>query len=139
MPYVDNVSESNRPQGLPQGLGGILADGMGMGKTLSMIALIASDHESHEPPLQGFVDYDHRSLTNTVTTLVLVPSTLLALWENELFKHIKTGRIKYCRYHGKDRLEKASEIDKCDIVIMSIQTVASEWKRSPDGFIFSKH
>src|SRR5947209_19227077 len=41
--YINNLTEDAQTDAPPQFRGGILADHMGLGKTLSMIALVASD------------------------------------------------------------------------------------------------
>jgi hypothetical protein len=55
-------------------LGGILADSMGLGKTVMTIANIVNGLED--------------PLAETLPTLICVPSSLLAQWEAELNKHI---------------------------------------------------
>ena len=66
--YLNNVS-GNRQLHAPRAFrGGLIADHMGLGKSLSMIALIASDANEMGPR--------HPSLTeHAKTTLIIVPST----------------------------------------------------------------
>jgi SWI/SNF-related matrix-associated actin-dependent regulator of chromatin subfamily A3 len=42
--YINNVTQDTQDDAPPEFRGGILADHMGLGKTLSMISLIASDY-----------------------------------------------------------------------------------------------
>lgn len=52
--------------------GGIIADPMGLGKTLTMIALVASDLDSQTPmPVDD--DLDQTVLPSIPATLVIVP------------------------------------------------------------------
>ena len=66
--YLNNVS-GNRQLHAPRAFrGGLIADHMGLGKSLSMIALIASDANEMVPR--------HPSITeHAKTTLIIVPST----------------------------------------------------------------
>jgi len=76
--------------------GGILADDMGMGKTLQAIALVvkskfslleastsssSSSSSHHLPPIMPAV----------TTTLVVCPVVAIAQWETEIIKYTKEG------------------------------------------------
>ncbi|KAF4957354.1 hypothetical protein FSARC_11329 [Fusarium sarcochroum] len=73
--FVNNVSGASQYESPPDFRGGILADSMGSGKTLSMIALIAHDR---------VLVANRPGIVNTNTTLVIVPPSLLDNWRNEL-------------------------------------------------------
>lgn len=55
--------------------GGIIADPMGLGKTLTMISLVASDVQHREPAM----DID---ATTSTTTLIIVPPPCKSLIES---------------------------------------------------------
>ena len=80
--------------------GGILADDMGLGKTLQVITFLS-----------------HVLQESTQTNLVVVPTSLLFNWENELAKF--APKLKAHFYHGKDRLKELKEFDQYDIVFTS--------------------
>lgn len=80
--------------------GGILADDMGLGKTLQVIT---------------FLSYVLKE--NKQTNLVVVPTSLLFNWENELAKFAPD--IKAHFHHGKDRVKEIVEFDSYDIVFTS--------------------
>ena len=61
--------------------GGILADEMGMGKTIEMLSLLASDKES--APASGTDEPGEDSSA----TLVVVPMSVLAQWASESEPH----------------------------------------------------
>lgn len=66
---MNGVCEPEEP---PPFRGGIVADPMGLGKTLTMIALAASDIDMAKPHPDGF--YDHEVGKNYVdATLIIVP------------------------------------------------------------------
>jgi SNF2 family DNA or RNA helicase len=70
--FINRISNAYQTEEPPQFCGGIIADPMGLGKTLSMIALVATDlgREHHENlTIPGCIDSD----VSNNTTLVIVP------------------------------------------------------------------
>jgi SWI/SNF-related matrix-associated actin-dependent regulator of chromatin subfamily A3 len=119
--YINNITGDRHHEAPPEFRGGILADDMGLGKTLSMISLIVSDAREHEHP---------RTLR---ATLVVVPSSLLQQWEDQLMMHVQTNgpnRIRWAKYHGASRPADMKLLHKYDIVLTSFQTLASEYRKS---------
>ncbi|MEQ8238024.1 MAG: DEAD/DEAH box helicase, partial [Cyclobacteriaceae bacterium] len=90
------------------GWGGILADDMGLGKTLQMITF-----------LKSLVD---RGMSNH---LVVVPTSLLFNWENEINKFCPS--LKYHIYYGSDR-EKNPDWSEYDLVITTYGLLVSDAK-----------
>jgi SNF2 family DNA or RNA helicase len=78
--------------------GGILADDMGLGKTLQVLAF-----------LQLQVNQ------NRGANLVVVPTTLLFNWANELKKF--APKLKALYYYGNDREKATTDFTKYDLVI----------------------
>ncbi|KAJ9616537.1 hypothetical protein H2200_000256 [Cladophialophora chaetospira] len=128
----------------PETGGGILADEMGMGKSLSILALVLKtldgatawqqreDSTLAELPVEG-----SQALTPTRATLVLVPSALLLHeWKAEIKKHIRES-LNVTIYHGRSRDREIPKIPDSDIVLSTYQTIAIEspverpGKRSP--------
>lgn len=77
--------------------GGILADDMGLGKTLQILAFL-----------------QHQSNSKRGVNLVVVPTTLLFNWENELKKF--APKLKALYYYGSDRAKNTSEFANFDLV-----------------------
>ncbi|MCJ1426373.1 hypothetical protein MMC29_004276 [Sticta canariensis] len=79
--YVNNVTGETQDYPPPSFCGGILADAMGLGKTLTVIALITSGFEDHE----GHRELDQSSSANlgagARTTLLIVPLSPHAIRE----------------------------------------------------------
>ncbi|KAL7933036.1 SNF2 family N-terminal domain-containing protein [Trichoderma chlorosporum] len=110
--------------------GGILADEMGMGKTLSMLALIMKTIEDGQewakqqesgPKVEG-------AIKRSRSTLVVVPSALLILnWINEIKKRLKKG-VKYIKYHNSDRPKSLDMIADSDIVVTTYSTLTAEFQ-----------
>ena len=102
--------------------GGILADSMGLGKSLSMISLLATDWPHHDS-----------SLSERVPTLIVVPPSLLRTWKDELRRHLHPGTLRYWVHHGPKRSEDMVSMLAHDIVITTYDVVATEWKNVDKG------
>ncbi|KXH44711.1 DNA repair protein rad5 [Colletotrichum simmondsii] len=105
--------------------GGILADFMGLGKTLSMISLIAHD-KLWESGSQS-VRQEPNSL-GSGGTLIIVPLSLLDNWENELTKHLLGDHFNWRRHHAKTQLKDVCHLSTSDIILTTYTTLAKEWK-----------
>lgn len=80
--------------------GGILADDMGLGKTLQILTFI-----------QHLVNKKH------CTNLIVLPTTLLFNWENEIKKF--APKLKALYHYGTDRIKEIKQFDKYHIVFTS--------------------
>lgn len=78
--------------------GGILADDMGLGKTLQVITFMALLKQKQEG-----------------TNLIVVPTTLIFNWENELKKFCPD--LKYLTYYSGNRKKDHRQFEKYDLVI----------------------
>ncbi|KAI2638528.1 hypothetical protein GGS21DRAFT_444753 [Xylaria nigripes] len=95
--------------------GGILADDMGLGKTIQAIALILA-----RPPADG----------TRKTTLIVVPSSLLHQWKQELNDKVRPNRrLKVVIFHSqKKRNLTVSKLLSHDVVLTTYGTLGHEWK-----------
>lgn len=93
--------------------GGILADEMGMGKTLQMLALVMSGSKEDR-------------------TLVVLPAIALLQWVSEINLHAP-NQFNIFVHHGRTKLteEKASDCDmsKFNIFLTTYGTVESDFRR----------
>ncbi|EXL98594.1 SNF2 family N-terminal domain-containing protein [Fusarium oxysporum II5] len=112
--------------------GGILADDMGMGKSLSILALIMKTLDNGQE-WAGERNAEHksrRSLKFSRSTLVVVSAALLVdEWMNEVKKHLQRG-LRVVKYHGENRpktLEELSVIEDSDIVVTTYHTLTAEY------------
>ncbi|CAG1982698.1 unnamed protein product, partial [Fusarium graminearum] len=125
--FINTISRVCQPHEPPQFYGGIIADPMGLGKTLTMISLVAMDMEPGREmcaPIDDIPTDKHA----VAATLVIVPPPILGTWEQQIEDHVNEGALHYRRYHGKLRLA-LEELDTVNIVLTTYHTVAAEWKR----------
>ncbi|KAL2798852.1 SNF2 family N-terminal domain-containing protein [Aspergillus keveii] len=110
--------------------GGILADEMGMGKSLTTLVLISKTM----PDARLWVEHQNHLRGDTGTlaekpcraTLVVVPSrVLINTWEREIKSHLNDS-LKVLMYHGRSRKTKLKEAEDYDIVITTYNTLAKE-------------
>ncbi|CEJ82945.1 hypothetical protein VHEMI02983 [[Torrubiella] hemipterigena] len=129
--FFNTISQEYQPDAPPPFYGGIIADPMGLGKTLTMIALVASDLDSN--PLPSESEYPTVDMPDTSATLIIVPPPLIPSWEEQLLEHVVPGELSFHRHHGKTRLNDISEIRQFNIVLTTYHTVSAEWKAANGG------
>ncbi|PYH29360.1 DEAD/DEAH box helicase [Aspergillus neoniger CBS 115656] len=115
-------------------LGGILADTMGLGKTVTTLSTIASTlHHARECSENIST---HRSACTRVVkaTLVVVPNeALMEQWLGEIRDKFKPGTFEPCKYHGASRQVHFPTFEDYDIVLTTYGTISTEFteKESP--------
>ncbi|KAI2909922.1 hypothetical protein CBS147371_9294 [Aspergillus niger] len=116
--------------------GGILADDMGVGKTLSMIASIVTSPPCDITTLEKPADL---KLISAKSTLVVVPSVLLLHgWIDEVRKHLIPGALKYYKYHGPGRCISLSSPPSDDIIFTTYATVEADFSSSGGNSVLSR-
>lgn len=88
--------------------GGCLADDMGLGKSIQIIAFILSQ--------RGKVQHN--------TNLIVVPTSLIFNWQAEVNKFAPD--LKICTIYGTSRIGNSSELDQYEIVLTSYGTMISD-------------
>lgn len=88
--------------------GGCLADDMGLGKTLQIIAFILLQRQRY----------------GQVTNLVVVPTSLLFNWQEEMKKFAPS--LKVIMHHGANRRKQAEAFSQYDVVLTSYGMVVSD-------------
>jgi SNF2 family DNA or RNA helicase len=160
--YYNVVTNQTQREQPPPTLGGILADMMGLGKTLSVLSLVtktldAAEHWSQLPPVQPraperraqhpFQQFDvprpaSFDLTpvqqNAKATLLVCPLSTVTNWEEQIKQHIQADTFTYHIYHGPNRIKDVEELAQFDLVITTYGSVVSElnsrMKRKPGTY-----
>ncbi|KAH6624507.1 SNF2 family N-terminal domain-containing protein [Chaetomium sp. MPI-SDFR-AT-0129] len=120
-----NSSHDNIPSYMT---GGILADVMGLGKTLTMIATITSTLAASRQYLSSSAA--HESGVKTGATLVVVTSVqVLDVWETEIKKHVEPEKLRTYRFHGRNRPASPGVLNGFDVVLTTYATLCAEQKK----------
>ncbi|KAH7627454.1 SNF2 family N-terminal domain-containing protein [Sordaria sp. MPI-SDFR-AT-0083] len=125
--FVNRISGSHQCEEPEEFQGGIIADPMGLGKTLTMIALTASDLMCASLIPRQTV------MPRAGQTLVVVPPPLLGTWEEQLAEHVVPGAFSWYRHHGNDRLTASNDRHQPTIVLTTYHTVSAEWKKAGEN------
>jgi E3 ubiquitin-protein ligase SHPRH len=108
--------------------GGILAEEMGLGKTLEIIGLVLLHRRGACPPVLH--TFDGEELRTTPATLIVTPESLRQQWLSELTRHAPDLRVKHytgCKTLSED--EERSLVDELaeqDVVITTYNLLSSE-------------
>ncbi|KAH3680805.1 hypothetical protein WICMUC_000156 [Wickerhamomyces mucosus] len=94
--------------------GGILADEMGMGKTIQTIGLFLSD-------------------TKKRPNLVVAPTVALMQWKNEISQHAG-DLLSVAVFHGANRSENFEELSKFDVILTTYAVLESVYRKQHYGF-----
>lgn len=103
------------------GFGGCLADDMGLGKTPQIIAFILSQ----------------RNKGHHNTNLVVVPTTLIFNWQDEIRKFAPSIRV--CTIHGSDRIRDTGSFANYEVILTAYGTLLHDvnWlKKYAFNYIF---
>ena len=87
--------------------GGILADDMGLGKTVQILAFLLK-----------------KSSKSKKTNLIVLPTTLLFNWENEIEKFSPT--LKYLIHYGNTREKNTKNFNNYDLIITTYGIMARD-------------
>jgi SNF2 family DNA or RNA helicase len=113
--------------------GGILADMMGLGKTLSILSLVAATvADAHTFKIKQLSRdlQQHGLVRNAKGTLIICPTSVLSNWTEQMGTHVIPGRLSSYVYHGANRITDIEKLAKFDIVFTTYGTVAAEFSDS---------
>lgn len=113
--------------------GGILADEMGMGKTIQAIALVLAKREFHQnsfefngpSPIPG----SSSDLAGIKATLVVCPVVAVTQWVSEIDRYTTKGSTKVLVYHGANREKSSKLFHDYDFVITTYSIIESEFRK----------
>ncbi|OVA13929.1 SNF2-related [Macleaya cordata] len=131
--------------------GGILADAMGLGKTVMTIALILARPGRGIPDNQEIIKYDpeqvkrkYRNSQATYSsrvkggTLIVCPMALLGQWKDELETHSEPGTLQVYVQYGVDRTTTPYALAEHDVVLTTYGVLAAAYKSGLEESIFHK-
>ncbi|CAL5406290.1 unnamed protein product [Camellia sinensis] len=114
--------------------GGILADEMGMGKTIQAIALVLAKREFRravcEPNGLSPSPCSSTGLPEIKGTLVICPLVAVIQWVSEIEKFTSKGSNKVLIYHGAKRGKSLQQFTEYDFVITTYSIVESEYRKN---------
>ncbi|KZV95946.1 hypothetical protein EXIGLDRAFT_747903 [Exidia glandulosa HHB12029] len=98
------------------GRGGLIADAMGLGKTLTILALVLATKGEPKGQYSG-------------ATLVVCPLSVLSNWEKQTDDHVQHGKLKFITYYGSGRDASVETLEKADVVLTTYQVVQQDWQQ----------
>eukprot|EP00891_Asterochloris_glomerata_P007270 jgi/Astpho2/7270/e_gw1.00113.3.1_t len=111
--------------------GGILADEMGMGKTLQAISLIATHRTDDNSKLPRLTPAEGGP--NGVycrATLVVCPLVAVIQWRQEIARFTAPGALKVVTYHGNKRATDMEALKQADVVLTTYSIVENEFRKN---------
>jgi E3 ubiquitin-protein ligase SHPRH len=115
--------------------GGILAEEMGLGKTVEIIALVTLHPRPNEGLSQVYDQFTDKNVRPTNATLIISPPSILQQWISEINKHAPQLKVKH--YQGIKKLKNqdfgalVDELADSDIVVTTYQVLTSEIHFTP--------
>ncbi|KAK3116559.1 hypothetical protein LTR53_002927 [Teratosphaeriaceae sp. CCFEE 6253] len=113
--------------------GGLLAEEMGLGKTVELLALVALHRRDPVPYGTVFDAPSDTDVTRSKATLIITPPTILQQWASEIARHAPS--LKVHRYTGIENGDRSDEhsakvierlANDYDVVLATYPTLAHE-------------
>ncbi|KAK5050382.1 hypothetical protein LTR84_003663 [Exophiala bonariae] len=122
--------------------GGILADDMGLGKSLVMISAAVNTLQEAFQYARSFTtppDSLEELVLAARCTVVVVPSALLMEgWLDEINRHTRGYTLAVHKYHGPSRMIAIHKLLDHDIILTTYGTLAADLRRK-QSFIFRNY
>ncbi|CAM9779021.1 unnamed protein product, partial [Phaeothamnion confervicola] len=116
--------------------GGILADEMGMGKTIQTISLALS-HRPDDKDQDQTAQWDAVETSmgrepdpaRRAGTLVICPLVALLQWRSEIEKFVKEKGLTVCVHHGSKRASSAKDLQDADVVLTTYAIAEADYRK----------
>ncbi|XP_020093229.1 DNA repair protein RAD16 isoform X1 [Ananas comosus] len=114
--------------------GGILADEMGMGKTIQAISLVLTSRYLRSESIGVVASSDlpstsSSSLPRTKCTLVICPVVAVIQWVGEIERYTEKGSARVLVYHGAKRSHTYGDFSDYDFVLTTYSTIESDYRK----------
>ncbi|KAG2716970.1 hypothetical protein I3760_03G152300 [Carya illinoinensis] len=113
--------------------GGILADEMGMGKTIQAIALVLAQRGTQkmicEPDESSVLPGPSKDLAGIKATLVVCPVVAVSQWVSEIDRFTSERSTRVLVYHGANRGKNSKHFGEYDFVITTYSIVEAEYRK----------
>lgn len=135
--------------------GGILADEMGMGKTIQAIAVILENVRQRDEEFGSGTSQSAKTRKKSVNnkapailrggTLVVCPLVAVMQWKSEIEKFVERNHLSIYIHHGAKRTDLAAKIASYDIVLTTYSIIESEsrktlgWEKVPCKYCKKKY
>ncbi|KAK9267858.1 hypothetical protein L1049_010295 [Liquidambar formosana] len=115
--------------------GGILADEMGMGKTIQAIVLVLAKRailNADVGQCEGLPSssLSKEELQEIKCTLVVCPLAALIQWKNEIARCTPQGSTKVLVYHGTNKKKIVHDFSHYDFVLTTYSTLEAEYRKN---------
>ncbi|XP_023770523.2 DNA repair protein RAD5B isoform X1 [Lactuca sativa] len=133
------------PKATQTAIGGILADAMGLGKTVMTISLILSRTGKETLEIQEKKD-SIKSRNNNESfskrpkggTLIVCPMALLSQWKDELETHSTPNSLSVFVHYGGERSNDPKVIAEPTVVLTTYGVLSASYKTYSENSIFHK-
>jgi DNA repair protein RAD5 len=109
--------------------GGIVADQMGLGKTIEMLSCIIHNTPAAEIERVKNKPKAKQPDPKRKATLIVCPLSCVNQWYKEITTKSTDGLFKVRIHHGQTRSKSAKELSGYDVVISTYATIASEYPK----------
>ncbi|KAK6437758.1 hypothetical protein LTR95_006048 [Oleoguttula sp. CCFEE 5521] len=132
--HLQGLITRHKPEDLSAGIsGGLLAEEMGLGKTVEMLALILLNQSTTDLPDHVLDKDSGTKVCPSKATLIVTPPSILPQWQSELARHTPSLRVMH--YTGIPKVTKRGLSDddvlkdltqNYDVVLTTYQVLTRE-------------